>query len=96
MAIAREVIAWGSINANGSIAFSKGLSGVSNVSTLFTYTFDVQQRHHDLNVASRCSVFGNKPSAYTSIALKVTAGQVVAVDVQTPIAAFDFEIVRYT
>lgn len=96
MAIAREVIAWGSINANGSIAFSKGISGVSNVSTLFTYTLDVNTRHNDLNTASRCSVFGNKAAAYTSIVLKVTSGQVVGVDVQTPTAAFDFEIVRYT
>lgn len=96
MAITREVIGWGSINANGSIAFSKGISGVTNVSTLFTYTCNVQERGNDQNVASRCSVYGNKPAAYTSIVLKVTAGQVVGVDVQTPTAAFDFEIVRYT
>ena len=92
----KTIIAWAKVNADGSIAASKGISGVSNVSTTFTYTFDVNNRDNDKNASANCSVFGNKASAYTSIALKVTSGQVVGVDVAVPTAAFDFEVARYS
>lgn len=92
----RTVIGWAKVNADGSIAASAGISGVSNVSTTFTYTLDVQNRGNDANVAANCSIFSTDAAAYTSIALSVVSEQVVGVDVDEPTAAFDFEIVRYS